>query len=299
MSNPQISIIVPVYNVEPYLRRCLDSILAQTFTNWECILVDDGSTDGSGKICDEYAEGDERFHIVHQENKGVAMARSIGVKEASGEYSIHADGDDWMEPSALRNLYIIAKNELADVVIGDFVTENKNGVIRNYVQEVEGMCSKEILKRIIREELFGALWHKFIKHSLYKEMSVKFFPDINYCEDILVCAQLMKNNIRVVHLHKVVYNYSLINSNSITRNYTPITFENRKKFVCKLEDILGAEYEKDIELMKLKIKIEALRNKCLTLKDFNKYIPTSISAICKLHTNKRLKFKLLYYYFIS
>jgi glycosyltransferase involved in cell wall biosynthesis len=105
MNRPKVSIVVPVYNVEQYIRRCLDSILSQTFTDWECILVDDGSTDDSGKICDEYTGKDKRFVVFHQENKGVAMARQKGVNEAKGEYSIHADGDDWMEHQMIDSMY--------------------------------------------------------------------------------------------------------------------------------------------------------------------------------------------------
>ena len=93
---PKISIIVPVYKVEIYLRRCLDSIVAQTFTDWECILVDDGSPDNSGKICDEYAEKDNRFRVFHQANAGVSAARNKGLDEAKGEWIGFVDSDDWM-----------------------------------------------------------------------------------------------------------------------------------------------------------------------------------------------------------
>ena len=94
---PKISIIVPVYKVEKYLNRCLDSIIAQTYTDWECILIDDGSPDNSGKICDEYAEKNSRFVVIHQENTGSAEARNIALKNANGEYIICVDSDDWVE----------------------------------------------------------------------------------------------------------------------------------------------------------------------------------------------------------
>ncbi|MCI7728300.1 MAG: glycosyltransferase, partial [Bacteroidales bacterium] len=101
MAIPSVSIIVPVYNVELYLSKCIDSILAQSFTDWECILVDDGSKDSSGKICDEYALKDTRIKVIHQTNKGVSVARQVGIDNASGEYSIHIDPDDWVEPNML------------------------------------------------------------------------------------------------------------------------------------------------------------------------------------------------------
>ena len=100
---PKISIIVPVYQVEKYLRRCLDSIVAQTFTDWECILVDDGSPDNSGKICDEYAEIDNRFRVFHQENAGVSAARNKGLDVAKGEWITFVDSNDYIEEDYLQS----------------------------------------------------------------------------------------------------------------------------------------------------------------------------------------------------
>ena len=101
---PQVSIIIPVYNSENTLRRCLNSVLAQTFTDFECLLVDDGSTDDSGRICDEYAEKDKRFRVFHKENGGVSSARNVGLDNASGEWITFVDSDDWIEGSFLDSL---------------------------------------------------------------------------------------------------------------------------------------------------------------------------------------------------
>lgn len=111
MNSPKISIIVPVYKVEKYLRRCLDSILAQTFSDWECILIDDGSPDDSGKICDEYVEKDERFRVFHQENRGVSAARNKGLDEVRGEWIGFVDSDDWVS-----NDYFTIDYENTDVI---------------------------------------------------------------------------------------------------------------------------------------------------------------------------------------
>lgn len=113
----RISIIVPVYKVEPYIRRCLDSIIAQTFTDWECILVDDGSPDNSGAICDEYAKLDERFQVIHQKNQGVTRARANGVAVAKGDFITFVDPDDTIPKNALENLYSHT-NDNIDIVVG-------------------------------------------------------------------------------------------------------------------------------------------------------------------------------------
>ena len=123
MKNPQISVIVPVYNVEKYLSRCIDSILSQTFTDFELLLIDDGSADSSGKICDEFAMKDERIRVFHKENGGVASARQLGVDEAKGLYSIHADGDDWVEPNMLERMYLKITETGADMVITDYFSD--------------------------------------------------------------------------------------------------------------------------------------------------------------------------------
>ena len=117
---PKISVIVPVYKAEKYIRRCVDSILAQTFTDFELLLVDDGSPDNSGAICDEYAARDSRVKVFHKENGGVSSARQMGLDNSLGEYVIHADPDDWVEPDMLQELYSEAQQSGADMVICDF-----------------------------------------------------------------------------------------------------------------------------------------------------------------------------------
>lgn len=121
---PAVSIIVPIYNAEKYLQKCIDSVLSQTFKDWECILVDDGSPDRCGEICDEYAKNDNRFKVIHQVNGGVSSARQIGHDLANGEYTIHIDPDDWVEPTMIEELYSKARSEDSDMVICDYFQNN-------------------------------------------------------------------------------------------------------------------------------------------------------------------------------
>ena len=114
---PEISIIVAVYNAEKTLKRCVDSLLAQTFAHFEVLLIDDGSTDNSGALCDHYAARDARCRVMHQSNGGVASVRQKGIEEASGRYSIHVDADDWADPTMLANLYTEAERGNADIVL--------------------------------------------------------------------------------------------------------------------------------------------------------------------------------------
>ena len=121
-----VSVIIPVYKVEKYIAECIESILAQTYTNFRLILVDDGTPDNAGKICDEYALKDNRIKVIHKSNGGVASARQMGVDNALGNYTIHADSDDWVEPTMLEELYKKAIEKDADMVICDFYVQTCN-----------------------------------------------------------------------------------------------------------------------------------------------------------------------------
>ena len=117
MKEPKISVIVPVYKVEPYLRKCLDSIVNQTYRNLEIILVDDGSPDNCGAICDEYAAGDGRIRVIHQENGGVSSARNAGLSAVTGEWVGWVDSDDWIEPDMYEYLLKNALEQNADIAV--------------------------------------------------------------------------------------------------------------------------------------------------------------------------------------
>lgn len=117
ITKPKISIIVPVYKAEPYLKKCIDSILNQTFKDFELILVDDGSPDRCGEICDEYALKDSRIKIIHKENGGQSSARNVGLDIAQGEYIGFVDSDDWIEPDMYKKLFKVLKNDNVDMAI--------------------------------------------------------------------------------------------------------------------------------------------------------------------------------------
>ena len=117
---PKVSVIIPIYKAEAYLKKCLDSLLVQTFKDFELLLIDDGSPDKSGEICDYYVKTDSRIRVFHKENGGVSSARQYGIDNAFGEYTIHVDPDDWVEPNMLEELYAKAKTNDADMLICDY-----------------------------------------------------------------------------------------------------------------------------------------------------------------------------------
>ena len=220
---PKVSVIVPVYKAEAYLHRCIDSLLAQTFTDFEVLLIDDGSPDRSGEICDEYAAKDARFRVFHKENGGVASARQMGIDNAFGEYVIHADPDDWVEATMLEELYNKAKEEVADMVICDFFTEKHSGT--SYVsQEISDTNHHSVLNRLVAGTLHGSVWNKLIRTGLYNQFDVKFPLRMTYCEDLFVVCSLLLHDIKVSCLPKAFYHYdNTINENSLTSNIKPLS----------------------------------------------------------------------------
>lgn len=126
MTQPLVSIVIPVFNVERHLRQCLDSVLRQTLKEWECICIDDGSPDGSGAILDEYGNKDARFKIIHQRNRGVSAARNLGIKLASAPYLTFIDSDDWVEDDALESLLSAMEESCADMVMCSICIHQEN-----------------------------------------------------------------------------------------------------------------------------------------------------------------------------
>lgn len=236
MGRPAISIIIPVYNAEAYMTRCIDSLLTQTYQDFEIILIDDGSTDSSAAICDAYAQKDSRIRVIHQANGGVTAARQRGVDMAQGVFSIHADPDDWVEPTMLEELYAKATESGADVTICDFMTDSAKGSA--YVSQNIANCDAiECLNLLMYGNIHGSLCNKLIRTDIYKELNIRFVEGINYCEDFLICVQLFLGGVKVAYLPKAFYHYDQVcNDNSITRKYTKQTLSVR----LKIFDILKA-----------------------------------------------------------
>ncbi len=244
MERTAISVIIPVYNAEAFISRCIESLLAQTFQNIELILVDDGSSDSSKSICEQYATSDNRVRIISQPNRGVAMARQAGIDAAMGEFSIHVDPDDWVEPTMLEELYDSAIKSDADMVICDFMIDFTD---RSYCasQRIRKCEPKYCLNRMMYGRIHGSLCNKLIRTNLYNKYNIHFFDGINYCEDYLTCVQLFIQKIRIAYIPKAFYHYDqVVNENSATRRYTKETLKTQFRFFEKLRSILRGRQKK-------------------------------------------------------
>ena len=234
MSCPKVSIISPVYNAEKYIHKCIDSIIAQTFSDWELILVDDGSPDSSGTICDEYAAKDLRLKVIHKVNGGVSQARQTGLDAATGEYVIHVDPDDWIEPNMLEDLLGKAIADDADMVICDFFWD-KAGNSKVIKQTPSALDSDSFLCDLYNGR-HGSLCNKLTRRSLFEMYDIKFPKDFNFCEDLIVNTLLLKNKIKIAYVGNAYYHYvQYVNDNSIARKYDEKMYEKDlelKDFLC-------------------------------------------------------------------
>ena len=207
---PKISIIVPVYKVEQYLRRCLDSIVVQTFTKWECILIDDGSPDNSGIICDEYATKDTRFRVIHQKNTGVSSARNAGLDVARGEWIAWIDSDDWVETDFLITLLNTAENNKVDIVTCDYY---RNKV---FYDGSIGNTTPEAISNIVSGKALAFLWIKFFRADIFKKKNIRCRTEFDVTEDVVLCIEYLLNSTKLIHVHKPLYHYNIENDNSLT-----------------------------------------------------------------------------------
>ena len=217
MSNPvpKVSIIIPAYNAEKFIERCLDSVAAQTMPDFECIIVDDGSTDRTGAIADEYARNDSRFKVIHQPNGGVSVARQTGIDAATGVYTIQFDTDDWAEITILEDLVLAAENSDADMVMCDIniITQAGSTIWHQQPKSLE----TEVLCGQMMWQLCCGLWNKLIKREWYKELNIEFIKG-PVSEDLLVCLSLLSHPIRVEYFPKALYNYDMTkNEASLTK----------------------------------------------------------------------------------
>ncbi|MDY2596456.1 MAG: glycosyltransferase [Oliverpabstia sp.] len=221
----EVSIIVPVYQVEKYIRQCVDSILAQTFTDFELILVDDGSKDMSGKICDEYAGMDERVKVIHKVNGGLSDARNKGMDWASGNYFMFVDSDDYIAPTMIECLYESIVNENADIAVCNYLYYFENDRSKNFATNIksEALSGAEIFYNRKNERNYGiwtVAWNKLYKSEVFGNIRFRFRK---YHEDEFWANDIYQMDIKVVMISECLYYYrqrdnSIMGKKNFARN---------------------------------------------------------------------------------
>ena len=247
---PKLSIIVPVYNVKNFLSKCINSIRNQTFKDYELILIDDGSTDGSGEMCDAFAKQNDKIKVIHQDNHGLAYVRNIGIAKAVGEYIGFVDSDDWIEPDMFFKMINVADNNDADIVIcrvrmveSDGTTTQKEIGPQNERYMDSTMATMEILKD---EEIPSFSVNKIYRHNLFENIK---FPVGRIFEDTATIYKVFYKSSKVIAIPYLGYNY-MQNPNGICKQkyhdtlktlnrelYNALAFDERYVFAREHEDL--------------------------------------------------------------
>ncbi len=208
---PMVSIIVPIYNAENYLRRCVDSILNQEYTDFELLLVNDGSTDASGDICEEYGDQDPRVIVIQKENTGVSDSRNRALDRARGKYLQFLDSDDWITPDATRLFVRAAEEYGCDMVISDFYRVVGERLSTKGDIEEEGVLTREEFAAHMMENpadfYYGVLWNKLYRRDIVEEHNLRMDTDINWCEDFMFNLEYIRYAKVFYALHAPIYYY--------------------------------------------------------------------------------------------
>ena len=209
--NPSVSIIVPVYNAEACLRRCVESVLNQEYADFELLLADDGSRDGSGRICDEYAAADSRVRVFHKENSGVSDSRNLCLDQARGRYLQFLDADDWITANATKLLVQAMEEHLCDLVISDFYRVVGERVSpKGDIDEAQVLSREEYASHMMENPAnyyYGVLWNKLYRREIVEQHHLRMDPAISWCEDFMFILEYIRRAETFFALQVPVYYY--------------------------------------------------------------------------------------------
>lgn len=233
----KISVIVPVYNVEPYIRQCIDSIINQTYKNLEIILIDDGSPDRCGMICDEYAAKDKRIRVIHKQNSGVSAARNDGMFSATGEWTMFLDSDDWLEHDFIENMIAAVSAEIVDIIFaGGYILEFSRSNLQVYAFENQipnwngnekvylsaKILSPASLSKDSRQyATIATAWNKLFRTEFLQHSGVFFNTELHPQEDILFCLDVVKKAMSFRVTRNIGYHYRQEIETSALHRFNP------------------------------------------------------------------------------
>lgn len=243
--HPLVSVLMPVYNTESYLHRAIDSVLTQTYKNIELVIIDDGSTDSSGAILDEYSKADPRIVLIHQSNKGVAYSKRKLIFQAKGEYLAFVDSDDWLDPEAISDMLDIALREGSDLVISDYWidTPNNKEIIK---QQPNCLSAHNVFLQLCKGEIHGVLWNKLYKKTeLFLKVAAQLPEHITYREDTWMCGHLLNNDIKISYIPKAYYHWFIDRPGNSSSSTSPKKLHLSVEVYQELERLLG-ESDKSI-----------------------------------------------------
>lgn len=290
----KVSVIVPVYNVERYIKECLDSLISQSYKNIEIILIDDGSIDNSGQICDVYASKYNNLKVIHKDNEGLGFARNTGLKNASGDFIMFMDSDDYLDSDLIEVLVDEIKSFGADVCKSGFrrIT-NKKDVISETCYQDEFFDNKESVKFNFLPRIIGSSPNKkdsfepsccasLYRAKIFTENKIRFFSERQFIsEDLIFNLDYLLFSYKVRVISKIGYNYR-INLNSLTKSYRKDRFEKCKYFHQYLKKWLISKQFSDSEILRLDRMFFIYLKMCISQEKYNKLTSSykNVKNIC-------------------
>ena len=257
VERPLISIIVPIYNVEQYFDKCIQSIIGQTYKNIEIILLDDGSTDSSGMMCDEYAAKDSRIVVVHKKNEGVSQTRNRGIKLSHGDYIMFVDGDDWVDLDICDQLINAITTRSVGLAMCTYVREyptnsipkllHSNDMIFSGVEFRRKLCGPvgDELAKPENADSYNSVWGKLYPASVLKEHTFVNLQEIGVAEDLLYNFRIMADIQSVAYINNPLYHYRKDITTSITSTYKPKLGEQWERLYFKMSELIELEKMSD------------------------------------------------------
>jgi glycosyltransferase involved in cell wall biosynthesis len=288
------SIIVPVYNDENNLKHCLDSIVSQAFTHFECLLIDDGSTDNSSAICDEYAQKDSRIRVFHKNNEGISKTRQFGINNSTGRFTVFVDSDDWIEPELLQTAFQVIDTADPDIIFMDFFDENSSGKEHYVPQNISVLDVDTVIRQVFEQNLYSCLWNVIIRRDLYLLNNINFIEGINYGEDSLFVIELLLNYPKIEYLNGAYYHHTF-NHNSFTRKNKKNRYMERNKFLNQIPLLLKKYNCLDLgkyNFFPVNDKYEMLCSGIFSRKEYKTFFSLSLTSYHRKHC-EFLKYVLL------
>lgn len=298
MPNYRVSVIVPVYNVERYIKRCAISLFKQTYDNIEFIFINDCSKDNSVKVLEnliqEFPEIQDRISIInHSSNEGISATRNSGLNAASGDYLIQVDSDDWIEHDMIKSMLQKARTENADLVWADYYVDKVEGVVkREYISQKGPNSYEDLTKMILSGKAHSASWNKMIRTEVFKLNKIFFPKEINICEDVVFFTTFLQHCRNISYLPKAFYHY-VQHPNSITNSIDRKSFQEESKVINVLQTNLDlTTYGESILLYKARLKRKIFLSNLFSDKEFKMCFPEADRI---LHTGERMFSKIIFW----
>ena len=252
MTKVDLSIIVPVYNVEKYLKQCLNSLICQTLDNYEIIIINDGSTDNSKDIINQYCRSNYNIKVINQKNSGLSVARNRGISEASGEYIAFIDSDDYICNDMMESMLNQAKLNNLDLVVCNYerVYDNseKNEVVYSHLEEGVVYAGKELLKKFLVNKITPNACDKIYKKSIFTKNNI-MFPTGYYHEDLLTMYNILSNINAAAYINRDYYKYRC-RENSITTSLSIKNITDMEYIIDEINSMFNNSYKSQNELQK-------------------------------------------------